>query len=82
MANARMITARESRVLRLNESALDEGRRMPRNTERPAQRDISIIEDILAALISPEAVEFSVEQLARDYGYPDVGLGGIDADSW
>ncbi len=37
---------------------------------------------MLAALISPEAAEFSVEQLARDHGYPDVNLGDIDEEWW
>ena len=49
---------------------------------RLIEDNISIIEDILAALISPEAVEFSVEQLARDHGYPDVDLGDIDDEWW
>ena len=49
---------------------------------RRIEDNISIIEDILAALISPEAAEFSVEQLARDHGYPDVDLGDIDEEWW
>ena len=49
---------------------------------RLIEDSISIIDDILAALISPETVEFSVEQLARDHGYPDVDLGDIDEESW
>jgi hypothetical protein len=31
-------------------------------------------------LISPEMAVFSVEQLVRDYGYPDVDLSEIDDD--
>ena len=56
--------------------------RVAAKLNRLIQDNISIIEDILAALISPEAVEFSVEQLARDHGYPDVDLGDIDEEWW
>lgn len=44
--------------------------------------NLPLIEDSLAELISPEGVEFRVEQLVRDYGYPDVDLFEIDADWW
>ena len=46
------------------------------------QQNVGMIEDLLIAFISPEAKEFSVAQLVRDYGYPDVDLCEIDLDSW
>lgn len=49
---------------------------------RIIQENVAIIEDLLVAFISPEAKEFSVDQLTRDYGYPDVDLFEIDADWW
>jgi len=42
------------------------------------QENIPIVEDILAALVSPEAKSFPLDQMARDYGYPDVDLSEID----
>lgn len=47
---------------------------------RIIQKNISIVDDVLVVLINPEARTFSVNQLARDYGYPDVDLSEIDAD--
>lgn len=44
--------------------------------------NVNIIEDVLVTLISPEAVTFTVEQLVRDYSYPDVDLREIDMDWW
>jgi hypothetical protein len=41
--------------------------------------NVSIVDDILVALISPEETSFSVEQLTREYGYPDVDLFEIDS---
>lgn len=49
---------------------------------RIIQDNLAIIEDILVTLISPEATVFSIEQLARDYDYPDVDLFDIDAGWW
>jgi hypothetical protein len=49
---------------------------------RVIRDNIAIIDDNLAALISPEDATFSVEQLARDYAYPNVDLFEIDADWW
>jgi len=31
-------------------------------------------------MISPEMTTFSIEQMVRDYGYPDVDVYEIDAD--
>src|SRR5262249_27865395 len=42
--------------------------------------NVAIVEDLLVAAISPEAATFSVEQLAREHGYPDVDLHDIDLD--
>ena len=46
------------------------------------QDNIAVIKDALVDLISPEGATFTVEQLARDYGYPDVDLFEIDSDWW
>ena len=43
-------------------------------------QNIGIIEDCLAALISPERREFALVDLVRDHGYPAVDLSEIDAD--
>lgn len=47
---------------------------------RSIESHVAVIEDILAVLISPEAATFSVGQLVRDHGYPDVDLSAIDED--
>lgn len=44
--------------------------------------NVAIIDDVLVAFISPEAKVFSVDQLACDYGYPDVDLFEIDVEWW
>jgi hypothetical protein len=49
---------------------------------RIIHENVGIIDDLLVTFISPESKEFTVEQLARDYGYPDVDLFEIDADWW
>jgi len=49
---------------------------------RVIQDNVGVIEDILVDLISPEAAAFSVENLARDFAYPDVDLFEIDSDWW
>jgi len=41
---------------------------------------VGVIDDILATVISPERAHYSMDQLVRDYGYPDVDLSEIDAD--
>ncbi len=46
------------------------------------QGNIAIIDDILVALISPEAVAFSVKQLTQDFSYPDVDLSEIELEWW
>lgn len=46
------------------------------------QDNIAIIEGTLVELISPEAAAFSIEQLTRDFEYPDVDLFEIDLNSW
>ena len=43
-------------------------------------RDIATVDDLLAELISPEGASFSIDYLARNYGYPDVDLLEIDID--
>jgi hypothetical protein len=40
--------------------------------------NVAIIDDSLAALISPEGTAISIEQLVRDYRYPNVDLDEID----
>lgn len=49
---------------------------------RIIKADLDIIDDSLALLISPEAATFTVEQLVREYDYPDVDLDEIDLDWW
>ena len=44
------------------------------------QDNVALIDDILVAFISPEAKVFPIDQLVRDYGYPDVDLFEIDAE--
>jgi len=40
--------------------------------------NLPLIEDILIQLINPEGVVFTMEQLVRDYGYPDVDVDELD----
>jgi hypothetical protein len=47
---------------------------------RVIRDNVAGIDDTLAALINPEGLSFSVGQLTRDYGYPDVDLFEIDLD--
>ena len=47
---------------------------------REIRGKLAIVEDVLAALISPEGRSFSIDELARDYGYPDVDVRGVDAE--
>ena len=47
---------------------------------RIIENNIVNIDDIMAAMISPEMTTFSIEQMVRDYGYPDVDVYEIDAD--
>jgi hypothetical protein len=47
---------------------------------RVIQANVASIDDILIAVISPEGKTHAVDQLARDYGYPDVNLSAIDAE--
>jgi hypothetical protein len=49
---------------------------------RVIRENVAIIDDILVELINPEKATFPVEQLARNFGYPDVDLFAIDADCW
>ena len=44
------------------------------------KKNIDIIDDLLVALISPEAAAFSVDQLVRDYGYSDADLDDLDLE--
>jgi hypothetical protein len=46
------------------------------------QERVAVIDESLAALVSPEGASFSVEELVRDHGYPDVDLLQIDGDWW
>ena len=41
---------------------------------------LPLVEDLLAALISPEGRRFELHELVSDYGYPDVDLDEIDLD--
>ena len=47
---------------------------------RIVRENTGIIDDLLVAFISPESKEFTVDDLARNYSYPDVDLLAIDAD--
>lgn len=49
---------------------------------RVISANVRVIDEVLAALISPEAAVFSVEHLERDFSYPDVDLAEIDLDWW
>jgi len=55
-------------------------RRKAAELNRSIEGHVAVIEDTLAALISPEAAAFSVEQLVRDFGYPDADLSAIDEE--
>jgi len=44
------------------------------------KKDIQVIDNIIVAFISPEEKSFSVEDLIRDYGYPDVNISQLDMD--
>lgn len=44
--------------------------------------NIETVEDLLLEIISPKGESFSVEQLAKDYGYPNDNLSEIDEDWW
>ncbi|MFM8393189.1 MAG: hypothetical protein ACKOB4_04625, partial [Acidobacteriota bacterium] len=46
------------------------------------RQNLSVIDDILAEFICPDWREFTVEDLIRDYGYPDVDLFMLDVDCW
>lgn len=46
------------------------------------RRNIALVEEPLAELISPERATFTVEQMARDHGCSDVDLSEIDAEWW
>jgi hypothetical protein len=41
---------------------------------------VDVIDDILAMLICPERTHYTMDQLVREYGYPDVDLLEIDAE--
>lgn len=43
--------------------------------------NISLIDDLLVEIISPERVSFSIEQLIKGYEYPKSNLSEID-DDW
>ena len=44
--------------------------------------NVSIIDDTLVALVSPDAATFTTAQLVQDYGYPDIDLSEIDLAWW
>lgn len=44
------------------------------------RKNLSIIEEPLVTIISPENRSFKVADLAREFGYPDVDLNQIDLD--
>jgi hypothetical protein len=44
------------------------------------QANVVLIDDILMVLRVPNARVFSIDQLARDFDYPDVDLQEIDGD--
>ncbi|MCL2871609.1 MAG: hypothetical protein FWF41_01280 [Betaproteobacteria bacterium] len=41
---------------------------------------VAAVEDTLTTLISPQGASFTVEQLVRDYGSPDVDVSEIDEE--
>lgn len=43
--------------------------------------NLAVIEDLLVEIICPDDVVFSIEQMVRDFDYPDVDLNDID-DDW
>jgi hypothetical protein len=46
------------------------------------RQNLSVIDEILAEFICPDQREFTVENLIRDYEYPDVDLFMLDAGCW
>lgn len=44
------------------------------------KENIVVIDKIIVAIISPEGKSFSVEELVRDYGFPDVDITKFDMD--
>jgi hypothetical protein len=56
--------------------------RKTRQLNRVIRDNLSVVDDVLTACISPEAMTFTIDELARSYGYPDVDLHEIDADWW
>lgn len=47
---------------------------------RVIDEHLLLVEEILAALLSPEGRRFELLEMVRDYGYPDVDLEEIDID--
>lgn len=45
------------------------------------QMHVKIVDEILASLISPESLSFSIEELVLKFDFPDVDLREIDFDS-
>ena len=50
------------------------------DVNREIRKHLPIIEDRLVELISPTRQSFTLEQLVKDHGYPDVDLDEIDED--
>ncbi len=53
---------------------------MAAKLNRVIETHLSIVDDALAAVISPDAASFSVEELVRDHGFPTDDLAAVDAD--
>lgn len=48
---------------------------------RIVREGVPAIDSVLAAIVSPEASAFTIQQLVRDHEYPAVDLSEID-EAW
>ena len=47
---------------------------------RGIKDQLAVIDAIIVAIISPEEKTFPIEELVRDFGFPDVDVTAIDLD--
>ena len=48
------------------------------HSEESCREHFRSIDEILISIISPEAKQFSIEQLKREFAFPEVNVGAID----
>lgn len=51
-------------------------------SEKAIRQEAEKLDNILAAILSPERREFTQTELERDHGFPKDNLGAIDSDWW